>query len=65
MAATQAATRIVEIQNALTAQAFLGTRKRVELMAEQTELWESFFPGRPYDAIAKDAWMHKTIFRWG
>lgn len=64
MAKLQAATRIVEIDG-LLAETFLGTPKRSELMAEQRDLWDTHFAGRPYDEIAKDAWQHKTFYRWG
>lgn len=64
MVKIEAAERIVEIQG-LLAEPFLGTPKRAELMTEQRELWDREFAGRPYDEIAKDAWAHKHLYRWG
>lgn len=63
MSRLEAASRIVSIQEALAA-VVLGTPKRGELMAEQTELWDRHFLGRPYEDIAKDAWMHKIVLRY-
>jgi hypothetical protein len=63
MSTLEAAARIVEIQETLV-DAFLGSEKRRELMSEQTELWDEEFLGCPYEQIAKDAWMHKTLYRW-
>lgn len=63
MSIGEAAERIVSIHDQL-ASGILGTPKRAELMAEQSDLWEQHFAGKPYDAIAKDAWLHKLL-RWG
>jgi hypothetical protein len=59
-----AASRIVQIQEILTVESFLGMQKRRELMFEQENLWDEHFEGRSFDEIAKDAWMHKLL-RWG
>lgn len=64
MAAGEAATRIVSIQETL-GESFLGTAKRAELMTEQSDLWERHFEGKPFDAIARDAWLHKALTRYG
>jgi len=64
MSKLEAASRIVEIQGSLSRD-FLGSEKREALMAEQSNLWDRHFLGRPYDEIAKDAWMHRTMFKWG
>lgn len=58
-----AAGRIVEIQESLAEQV-LGTQVREDLMTEQAELWNEFFPGRPYEQIRADAWMHKHVLKW-
>jgi hypothetical protein len=63
MAQIEAAERIVAIQQTL-AESFLGEPKRAELMTEQRKLWDEFYPGRPYDEISKDGWMHRLL-KWG
>lgn len=63
MAQLEAASRIVDIQGQL-AESFLGTPTRAELMAKQGQLWDEHFFGKPYEEVARQAWMHKTLFRW-
>lgn len=63
MSRLEAASRIVEIQTDL-ASAVLGTKTRAELMVEQSELWDRYFEGRPYEQIRADAWMEKHCFRY-
>jgi hypothetical protein len=55
-----AASRIVEIQGSL-AQTLLGTETRKLLVEEQRELWDEHFLGKPFEDIARDAWMFKHL----
>lgn len=64
MQVLEAASRIVEIQEVLTSNYDLGPQKREELMHEKDELWDREFLGRPYEDIARNAWMHKVLFRY-
>lgn len=47
----EAAHRIVEIQRTLLSRV-LGMPVRCELVREQSELWNDFFPGEPYEVIS-------------
>jgi hypothetical protein len=64
MSLSAAAARIVSLNETLVREQFLGPQKREALMVEQAELWDSYFPGRPYDEIAKDGWQHKLLYAW-
>lgn len=52
------AQRIVEIQRLLIAGVMSNTT-RVILVQEQRELWDREYAGRPFDDIARDAWLTK------
>lgn len=56
------ASRIVELQSLLTS-AHLGNRERIRLVAEQRNLWDTEFPGAPYDQVARIARFDEWLVR--
>ena len=52
------ATRIVEISEDLQA-VHLAPEVRTLLSAEQSELWDRDYRGRPYEEVLHDAWLFR------
>lgn len=54
MSTAEAANRIVEIQSSLVSRV-VGTRRTANLFEEQRELWDEYFPGKPYEQVCREA----------
>jgi hypothetical protein len=57
-----AATRIVEIQEALRAPLSSGIRQN--LVEEQRRLWDTNYSGQPFENIAHDVWLVRKIAKY-